>query len=176
MRAGVFWLGLAVILGGIVHIAAMLVIPALAPKSGYSRIEATSEVNEPVVRGPAIPGGEPFPFSSPDTVYVICRFDVSDNPVRFTATLPLTYWSLALSETDGGNYYHTNSMQSLTGQPDLVVLSRGQEFEPTADQAVTRASGPRGLMILRIVLRDRSLEPTIKEAAAGAACAPLEIG
>jgi hypothetical protein len=31
-------------------------------------------------------------------------------------------------------------------------------------------------MILRIVLRDRSLEPTIKEAAAGAACAPLEIG
>ena len=56
MRGSVFWIGLAVILGGIVHIAAMLVIPALAPKSGYSRFEAELEPNTAVVRGPAVPG------------------------------------------------------------------------------------------------------------------------
>ncbi len=176
MRDGVFWLGLAVILGGIVHIAAMLVIPALAPKSGYSRFEAAIDANVPVVRGPAAPGSEPFPYSSPDTIYVICRYDVAQDPVRFMAKLPDTYWSLALTETDGGNYYHLNSMQSPTGQPDLVLLGRGQEFEPDADQTVIQASSPRGLMILRIFLRDRTLAPSMAEAATGATCAPLEIG
>ena len=176
MRVRFFWLGLALILGGIVHIAAMLVIPALAPKSGYSRFEAAIGTNMPVVRGPAVPGAEPFPFSSPDAVYVICRYDVGQNPVRFMAALPDTYWSLALTETDGGNYYHMNSMQSPTGQPDLVLLGRGQEFEPDVDQTVTQASGPRGLMILRIFLRDRTLAPTMTAAAEGATCAPLEIG
>jgi uncharacterized membrane protein len=176
MRAGVFWLGLALILGGIVHIAAMLVIPALAPKSGYSRFETAIDVNQAVVRGPASPGEEPFPFASPDTVYVVCRYDVSQSPVRFTASLPETYWSLALTEPDGGNYYHINSMQSPTGRPDLVLLGRGQEFETSGDQSVTRASGPRGLMILRIFLRDGTLAPTMREVAARATCTPLQLG
>ena len=176
MRARAFWLGLALILGGIVHIAAMLVIPALAPKSGYSRFEAAVDTNVPVVRGPAAPGSEPFPFSSPDTVYVVCRYDVTENPVRFMATLPDTYWSLALTETDGGNFYHMNSMQAPTGQPDLILLGRGQEFDPTVDQTVAQASGQRGLMVLRVFLRDRTLAPTMTAAAKGAICAPLEIG
>lgn len=175
MRGGVFWLGLAVILGGIVHIAAMLVIPALSPKSGYSRFESQIEANSAVVLGPARPDEVPFPFSSPDLVYVVCRFDVAAKPVRFTASLPNTYWSLALYEPDGGNIFHTNSMQSATANPDLVVLNRGQEYEATDVAMVTQATSPRGLVMLRIFLRDPTLADIMEAAAADANCESFDL-
>ena len=176
MRGGLFWLAVAATLGGIVHLAAMLVIPSLAPKSAYSRFEASIEPNRATVMGPALPDDPAFPFASPDLVYVLCRYDVAERPLRFVASLPNTYWSLGLFEPDGGNFYHTNSMQSPTGQPDLVLVGRGQELETGTDLAVTEATSPRGLIMLRIFLRDRTLAPTMKRAAANASCAGFDIG
>lgn len=175
MRGGIFWLLLALVLGGIVHIAAMLVIPALAPKSGYSRFEATLDANTAAVAGPAVPGGMPFPFASPDTLYVFCRYDVTEDPLQFTAALPETYWSLSLFEPDGGNYYYIDSVQAPTANADLILLGTGDEVDPGDRFIMTSAEHPRGLLVLRILLRDRTMIDTVRQSAEAARCEPFEV-
>jgi uncharacterized membrane protein len=170
-----FWLLVAGVLGGIVHIAAMLVIPTLAPKSGYSRYEAMLEPNVALVAGPATPGDMPFPFASPDAVYVICRYDVSQDPVHFTAQAPDIYWSLALFEPNGGNFYHINSFQAPSQNADLFLLGRGDELEAGDEGVVTRATTPRGLIVMRLHLRDRTTVQKARDIAERADCSSFEI-
>jgi len=170
MRGMVLWLSVAIVLGGIVHIAAMLVIPTLAPMSAFSRFEATMQSNQARVLEAADAKQMPFPFASPDVVYVLCRYDVSATPVRLTASTENLYWSVGVYEPDGGNYFHINSMQSTSPNADILLLGRGQEADLGNDVTIVRATHPSGLMILRLFMRDRTMVKTLKDRATAARC------
>lgn len=171
---GVFgWLLASVVLGGIVHIAAMLVVPTLAPQSAFSRFETTLQSNFPRVLPPAEPGRMPFPFASPDVVYTLCRFDVSTAPVRIASPTRYLYWSAGLYEPDGGNFFHINSAQSSSASADIVLLGRGQEADFGEDAVIVRATHPTGLVILRFFMRDRTMAESLVEKAEGASCSAV---
>jgi len=170
MRGMVLWLSVAIVLGGIVHIAAMLVIPTIAPMSAFSRFEATMQSNQARVLEPADARQMPFPFASPDVVYVLCRYDASTTPVRLTASTENLYWSVGIYEPDGGNYFHINSMQSTQPNADILLLGRGQEADLGNDVTIVRATHPSGLIILRLFMRDRTMAKTMKAKAADARC------
>jgi len=170
MRGMVLWLSVAIVLGGIVHIAAMLVIPSLAPTSAFSRFEATMRSNLARVLEPANARQMPFPFASPDVIYVLCRYDVSTTPVRLTASTDNLYWSVGIYEPDGGNYFHINSMQSTSPNADILLLGRGQDADLGNDVTIVRATHPSGLIILRLFMRDRTMVKTLKTRAAQARC------
>jgi len=164
------WLMVSAVLGGIVHIAAMLVIPALAPQGAFSRFETTLQSNIARSLPPAAPGAMPFPFASPDVTYVLCRYDVTTSPVRFTAPTAQLYWSVGIYEPDGGNYFHINSVQSTSPDMDIILLGRGQEADLGDAVTIARASSPNGLIILRMFMRDRTLAGLLGERAAAARC------
>ena len=170
MRGMFLWLSVAVVLGGIVHIAAMLVIPTLAPQSAFSRFEATMQSNQARVLPPVRAGTTPFPFASPDVTYVLCRYDVSTTPVRLTASTNHLYWSLGIYEPDGGNYFHINSIQSTAEDADILLLGRGQDADLGDKVTIVKATHPSGLMILRLFMRDRSMSESLAEKAASARC------
>jgi len=170
MRGMVLWLSVAIVLGGIVHIAAMLVIPTLAPMSAFSRFEATMQPNLARVLEPADARQMPFPFASPDVVYVLCRYDVSATPVRLTASTENLYWSVGIYEPDGGNYFHINSMQSTSPNADIILLGRGQEADLGNEVTIARATHPSGLIILRLFMRDRTMMKSMKSKATTAKC------
>lgn len=170
MRGMVLWLSVAIVLGGIVHIAAMLVIPTLAPQSAFVRFEATMQSNLARVLSPVEARQSPFPFASPDVIYVICRYDVSTTPVRLTAPTSNLYWSVGIYEPDGGNYFHINSMQSTSPNADVLLLGRGQEADLGNDVTLARATHPNGLIILRLFMRDRTMAQSLSKRAALARC------
>lgn len=170
MRGVFLWLMVAVVLGGIVHIAAMLVIPTLAPQSAFSRFESTMQPNLARVLAPAGAGQAPFPFASPDAVYVLCRYDVTNTPVRLVAPTSHLYWSVGIYEPDGGNYFHINSVQSTSENTDILLLGRNHEADLGDAVTIARATYPRGLMILRIFLRDRTMIHSIRTQAEDARC------
>ena len=157
-----------------VHITAILVIPTLAPRSGFSRYEATLQANRAMVVPPAQPGKMPFPFASPDVLYVLCRFDVSEYPVRFSAPGQFVYWSVAVYEPDGGNYLNFNAIQAGAENVEVVVLGEGQEADEVDNATIANATHPRGLIILRMFLRDRSLAASLTQTAQAARCASIE--
>lgn len=174
MKGSALWWIIALLLAGVVHITAVLVIPTQAPGSGFSRYEASLQVNRAQVVPPAAPGKMPFPFASPDVLYVLCRFDVTKNPVRFSAPGQFVYWSLGVYEPDGGNYFNINALQAGFEDVGVVVLGEGQELDEADDTSVAKATHPRGLIILRIFLRDRSLVNPITEMAQAAKCSSIE--
>lgn len=170
MRGMVLWLSAAIVLGGIVHIAAMLVIPTLSPQSAFSRFERTMQPNLARVLEPANAKAMPFPFASPDVIYVMCSYDVSQTPVRLTASTGNLYWSVGIYEPDGGNYFHINSTQSTSADADILLLGNGQEADLGNDVTIVRATNPSGLIILRVFMRDRTMAKSLKKQAAGARC------
>ena len=174
MRQVFLWMCLAIVFGGIVHITAMLVIPTLAPQSAFSRFEATMQSNIARVLPSVSAEQSTFPFASPDVIYVLCRYDVSTSPVRFTAPTEHLYWSIGVYEPDGGNYFHLNSLQSTSETTDIVLLGRGHEADLGDGVTITRATHPNGLMILRLFMRDRTMAKNLSERAAGARCTAFE--
>lgn len=175
MRHFFLWMSLAIVFGGIVHIAAMLVIPTLAPQSAFSRFEATMQSNIAKVLPPVTAEQSAFPFASPDVTYVLCRYDVSTTAVRFTAPTEHLYWSIGIYEPDGGNYFHLNSMQATGETTDIVLLGRGNEADLGDGVTITRATHPNGLIILRLFMRDRTMVKNLAERAAGARCSAFEL-
>ncbi|MFV2091516.1 MAG: DUF1254 domain-containing protein [Hyphomicrobiales bacterium] len=174
MKGSAIWWILTLLIAGVVHITAVLVIPTQAPGSGFSRYEASLQVNRAMVAPQSAPGQMPFPFASPDALYVLCRFDVSKNPVRFSAPGQFVYWSLGVYEPDGGNYFNINALQAGSENVEVVVLGEGQEIDEGDDTSVAKATHPRGLIILRIFLRDRSLANPISQVAQAASCTSTE--
>ncbi|MHA1545105.1 MAG: DUF1254 domain-containing protein [Alphaproteobacteria bacterium] len=174
MRGSGLWWAIALLLAGVVHITAILVIPTLAPRSGFSRYEASLQANRAIVVAPARPGKMPFPFASPDVLYVLCRFDVSENPVRFSAPGHFVYWSVAVYEPDGGNYVNLNAIQAGAQDVEVVVLGQGQERDEGDDATIANATHPRGLIILRMFLRDRSLATSLTQVVQSARCESIE--
>lgn len=170
MRGMVLWLSVAIVLGGIVHIAAMLVIPTLAPQSAFARFEGTMQSNLARVLAPVEARQTPFPFASPDVIYVMCRYDVSTTPVRLTASTSNLYWSVGIYEPDGGNYFHINSMQSTSPNADVLLLGRGQEADLGNEVTIARATHPNGLIILRLFMRDRTMAKSLMKRAESARC------
>lgn len=171
MRGFLAWVMVSLLLGGIIHIAAMLVIPALAPEGAFARFETSLQSNIARALPPASPGAMPFPFASPDVTYVLCRYDVSTAPVRFTAPTGQLYWSVGLYEPDGGNFFHINSIQSPSPDLDLLVASPGQEADLGAAVIIARSDSESGLLILRMFTRDRTLTDPVGERARAARCA-----
>ena len=53
---------LGLVLAGLIHIVAVLALPSLAPKNGFSRFAALGPVNTVIQIPPAAPGQQPMPM------------------------------------------------------------------------------------------------------------------
>jgi len=104
---------------------------------------------------------------SPDLLYAVCRFDLSQAPLRIRADPKLPgYWSVALYGANSDNFFVVNDRQ-LAGRPlDLVVTSAGPVpavLPPGARRVV--APSARGLVLMRVLVADYAAEQATVEPA-----------
>jgi uncharacterized membrane protein len=122
---------LAVVLAGLIHIAAVLALPLLAPKKAYARLAPLGRANTMIQIPATAPGSEIMPMMAPDVRYAFCRFDLTDGPVRLRAAVPDDLWMIAFYTPTGDNFYTIAGADMRRGQIDLVIAR--------ADQAVAEA-------------------------------------
>ena len=96
---------LALVCGGIIHIAATFLVPQLATGGAIQKLAMDFPVNSMQVLPVASAERQLLPFISPDMRYAVCRFDVSNGPVAVSAVLPDLGWSLGLYSAVGDNFY-----------------------------------------------------------------------
>ena len=151
----------ALLLGGILHIAATLAVTALGAGNAFERMRAALPANRMVVMPPVTPGKEPLPFMVPETLYAMCRYDVSSAPVAISATLADAGWTLSLHTPQGDNFYVMPAQQLRRPDVSFVVVAGGERFSEHAP-AVRRASADKsqitspsleGLVVVRAPLR-----------------------
>ena len=170
----------ALVCGGIVHIAATLLVPHLATGNALQRLFADLPVNRMRVLPATSPQSQPLPFMSPDARYAVCRFDVGGGPIAVSALLADKGWSLALYTPDGDNFYAVPAQDArraevsfvlvpLVERPTLGLLHLGRA---AADAGASDIAVPQreGLVVVRAALRGEAYAREVEAQLARASC------
>jgi uncharacterized membrane protein len=106
---------------------------------------------------------------SPDLLYATCAFDLSSGPWRIRADPKApNYWSIALYAANSDNFFVINDRQAAGAPVDLVLVgpnTPGAVAERSARQTPVRAPSDRGLLLMRLLVSDYSMEAEALEAA-----------
>ena len=99
---------------------------------------------------------------SPDLLYTVCVFDVSERPLRITAPVQDSYVSVSGFAADTDNFFAINDAALEPGPDgvkrfDLVVAKAGATGLPAGARVIT-APSDRGLILFRtLITRDADL-------------------
>lgn len=99
---------------------------------------------------------------SPDMLYSVCVFDVSQGPVRVTAHPQLqSYWSIALYAANSDNFFVINDRTAQNRPVDLWLVSEGanavaQPVPPGSTVVV--APSTQGFLLMRVLTGDYEAE------------------
>ena len=83
IRIALWMLG-GVLLGGIVHLTTVLWLPELATQDAYSRLAPVAPINAVAAVAAPTPDKTAVPFLDPAFAMAVCRYDLTDGPLKFS--------------------------------------------------------------------------------------------
>ena len=166
---------LALVVGGLIHIAATMIVPQLAKASAFQQLAQMLPVNRMRILPPIDAATQPLPYVGPDVRLAVCRFDVGDSPVAVKVTLPDSGWMLALYTEAGDNFYILPAQEGRAVDLTLTLTARGERsfsllsFGGRAAQtSISQIEVPqtKGFAVVRAPMRGRAfageIESTLK--------------
>lgn len=96
---------------------------------------------------------------SPDLLYAACVYDISAGPVRVMIQPPMGYWSLSLYARNTDNYFKLGGADVEHGRAELVIgpaAAAAQARRDFPDARFVAAPGTKGVMLARVLVRDRA--------------------
>jgi uncharacterized membrane protein len=173
-RTALFLLG-GLLLGAGMHIAVVLMVPLFAVNDAWGSMPALGADGEFHTLPTARP--DVADERDPHLMEAVCRFSLSEGPVRIVAALPDGFWSLAIFDRQSRNLYSINDRAGDATRLDVVVTTP----EGAAELSETRlAALPNaivaalaiddGIAVLRVFLPDRASIPAASAALAAADC------
>jgi uncharacterized membrane protein len=91
---------------------------------------------------------------SPDLLYSVCPFDLSQGPLRVRSPIPTgTYWSVSAFDAETNNFFVRNDRQEKNSVVDFLLVQDGTH-PITEGMPVVVAPGPRGLVLFRTLIDD----------------------
>lgn len=126
MTRTLLWLIGGLLLGGIIHLAAILTLPLLAEETAWTRIAALDARNRLVILPPIEPGA-PNPLRlDPELSYGICQIDLSEGPAFLSGVLPDAFWSVAIFNQAGIVTYSTTNRDGIGQTVELGIFNAAQ--------------------------------------------------
>lgn len=165
---------------GIVHIAALLLVPHFASNDAWSRIAALGpEHGFAIVEPAGRTSSGVIEVHDPEFAIAACRFDLSRGPVHITAALDVRFWSVSIFNDRGQSIYSFNDRNSSNGALDLAIASPVQMIElrkdlpdDFADSIFVEADLRRGMVVLRLFQPAPDSREAVRSMLDEAACAP----
>lgn len=134
------WVLGGLVLGGIIHIAVILLLPALTGGTAWAQVSALGALNKPVVLL-APEAGKPNPLRlDPELVHAVCQIDLRHGPGVVAGTLPQAFWSVAVYNRAGVVIYSTTNRDGI-GQTVDVGLFNPAQTRLLAEQKIDVAEG-----------------------------------
>lgn len=176
MRWGLLLLG-GLLLGGIVHLATMLILPRTATQDAYARLLSTGDVNKMAPIPAPTSQNAAVPFMDPAFAAAVCRYDLSKGPIKLTAPVSSGYTSVSFYTRNGVAYYAINDRAAGRRIIELNLMTTEQREQLPADEDVTAADrliveSPTkiGLIVVRALAPEPGLMPMARTAVAAAQC------
>ncbi|MBI4276035.1 MAG: DUF1254 domain-containing protein [Rhizobiales bacterium] len=171
------WLVGGLLLGGIVHLATILILPRTAAQDAYSRLSAITPVNGVVPIPSPSPEKSIMPFMDPAFASAVCRYDLSSGPLKLTAPVSPAYTSVSFYTRAGIAYYAINDRAAGRRVIELDLMTTAQRADLPEDEDVTAADRlivesptPTGLIVLRALSPEPALMPVARATLAAANC------
>lgn len=140
-----------------VHLITVWAIPRLIVARVYDRIAESGGIGVPIRTGLPDANSRNVVMPSPDLLYVVCLFDVTDHALEIIARVPRSYWSLAVYAMNSDNVFAVNDRE-LDGELARFVIARkgqGAGVDPGDGSArLITVAGRKGVVLVRILARD----------------------
>ena len=175
----VLWLLGALLLGGIVHLATVLLLPNLATQDAYARVSVIAPVNAVVPLPPPTPETAIMPFMDPAFAVSVCRYDLSRGALKFSVPISQAYTSVSFYTRGDVAYYAINDRAAGRRVIELDLMTVAQRADLPENEDITRAdrlivTSPttRGLIVIRALTPEAGWTPAARNALAAARCRP----
>ena len=166
---------------GVLHIAATLATPHLAPAQAYDRLLRGVALHTMTILPPVTPATQKVPFMPADALYAICPFDTRKGPVAVTTSLLSPGWTLALYSPEGENFYVAVAQPGRPTDVSLLLVAADDRFTGLTPQAnglsprdasQLKVPADRGFVLLRAPDQGQAYRQQNLAALKTARCAP----
>jgi uncharacterized membrane protein len=168
-----------IVLGLIVHLATVMLLPRTATQDAYARLTSATPVNSVVPLPQPTPDGAPMPFMDPAFAAAVCRYDLSQGPLKFAVPVSPAYTSVSFYTRRDIAYYAINDRAAGRRTIELELMTVEQRAELPEDEEVTAADRlivesptETGLIAIRALAPEPSMMPAARAALAAARCTP----
>ncbi len=162
----------AALIAGIVHLAIVLILPQISTSHASARLSLQAPDNALEVLQPV--GTEkdaprlPLPFADPSVVTAICRFDLTNGPVRLRIPVGDNFLSVALlsptghvllSITDRAATRRVLDMLLVTAEQQKQLEAQDADDEPVQEIRIRLARATGVALIRALAVRDTEKAP-----------------
>lgn len=177
MTRWLMWLLGGLLLGGIVHLATVLLLPRTATQDAYSRLAPIAPINTVIALPAPTPTGALVPFMDPAFAFAVCRYDIGKGPVKLIVPVSQAYTSVSFYTRFGAAYYAINDRAAGRRVIELDLMTAEQrgllpddEEVTAADRLIVESPTLTGLIMLKALAPEPGSLPTARGALAAAQC------
>ena len=177
MMRWLLWVLGGILLGGIVHLATVLLLPSTATRDAYDRLLPTAPVNSIAQLPPPTPEKAVLPFMDPAFSADVCRYDLANGPLKLTTPVSQAYTSVSFYTRYGVAYYAINDRAAGRRVIELDLMTTEQHNQMPEEEDVTAADrlivdSPTltGLIVIRALAPEPGQMPAAQSVLARTQC------
>ncbi|QIO35164.1 DUF1254 domain-containing protein [Bradyrhizobium sp. 1(2017)] len=168
-----------IVLGLVVHLVSVLALPRIATQDAYSRLTPMTKLNGVTQLPLADPQTSPMPFMDPAFALAICRYDLTNGPIKLTVPVSQAYTSVSFYTHNEIAYYAINDRSAGRKVIELDLMTEAQHNELPEDEEVTAADrliidspSTTGLIVMKALAAEPGLMQQAQATLQAATCAP----
>jgi len=179
------WLLLLIVglvLGAIVHLATIMVLPRTATQDAYLRLSPITPINSVAAVPAPTPDGAVMPFMDPAFAGAVCRYDLSQGPLKFTVPVSPAYTSVSFYTRYDVAYYAINDRAAGRRTIELELMTTAQRAQlpeeedvTAADRLIVESPTETGLIAVRALAPEPGQMPVARGTVAAARCQRQEV-
>lgn len=180
--AGLVGLAIVLLVAGLTHFLAVLILPEVATKDAYTLLAAQGHPDGMSILPPSRPGDTLIPFRDPATVQGVCLFDLTNAPVRVRAsTEPGRLLTLSFRTPGGRIFYSMTDRAALHDRIDIRLVTDSQlndveagddEDQGLPEELRLKAPGLKGLVVATALVARPSEKSAAEARIHAITCAP----
>lgn len=170
------------LLGGIVHLATIIILPRTATQDAVSRLTPIVPVNSVAALPEPTPEKAIMPLTDPAFATSICRYDLSQGPMKLSVPVSLAYTSVSFYTDRDIAYYAINDRSAGRHAIELDLMTPEQHAEmpeneniTAADLLIVESPTPTGLIAIRALAPEPGLMPMAQQTVGAAKCQRTEL-
>jgi uncharacterized membrane protein len=174
------WLLGGVLLGGVVHLATVLLLPRMATQDAYSRLAPFTTVNKVVPVPHPSPDQATMPFMDPAFAMAVCRYDLTQAPLKFTVPISQAYTSVSFYTRTDIAYYAINDRAAGRRVIELDLMTPDQHNDlpdneeiTAADRLIVESPTNTGLIVIKALAAEPGLLASAQSLLTSAKCQPM---